>query len=93
MKVRLNAYRLFLTTTFFLVTSIVTAGTTGKISGTVTDASTWEGLAGANVMVAGSVLGASTDETGYYFIINISYLFLNSLTNQQLQKLALPHPC
>ena len=72
MKVRLNAYRLFLTTTFFLVTSIVTAGTTGKISGTVTDASTGEGLAGANVMVAGSVLGASTDETGYYFIININ---------------------
>ena len=72
MKVRFNAYRLFLTTTFFLVTSIVTAGTTGKISGTVTDASTGEGLAGANVMVAGSVLGASTDETGYYFIININ---------------------
>jgi outer membrane receptor protein involved in Fe transport len=74
MKVRHNAYHLLLTATtiFSLVSSSLTAGTTGKISGTVTDASTGEGLAGANVMVAGTIFGASTDETGYYFIININ---------------------
>ena len=76
MKVRLNTdtFNSFLTITtiFFLVSSSLTAGTTGKLSGIVTDASTGEGLAGANIMVAGTVLGASTDETGYYFIININ---------------------
>ena len=74
MKVRHNAYHLLLTATtiFSLVSSSLTAGTTGKISGTVTDVSTGEGLAGANVMVAGTIFGASTDETGYYFIININ---------------------
>ena len=54
-----------------LIAGAVTAGTTGKISGKVTDVSTGEPLVGANVMIAGTVFGASTDEVGDYFIINI----------------------
>jgi hypothetical protein len=47
------------------------AGTTGKIAGVVVDVSTGSPLAGANVFLEGTTLGASTDEDGYYFIINI----------------------
>ena len=54
-----------------LFIGILFAGTTGKIAGKVTDASTGEPLAGANVMIPGTVFGASTDEVGDYFIINI----------------------
>jgi hypothetical protein len=47
------------------------AGTTGKISGTVTNAETGEPLPGANVMIEGTAMGAATDANGFYFIINI----------------------
>lgn len=47
------------------------AGTTGKISGTVTDGETGEPLAGVNVIVQGLGIGAATDAEGYYVIINI----------------------
>lgn len=53
-----------------LVTSVF-AGTTGKISGKVTDKSTGEPLPGANVILIGTTMGASTDFDGNYFIINI----------------------
>ena len=48
----------------------VTAGTTGKIAGRVTDT---EGnpLVGATVMVEGTSYGAMTDANGEYFIINL----------------------
>ncbi len=52
-------------------TSIVYAGTTGKISGRVTDAKTGEPLAGVNVVLKGTMQGAATDIDGYYFIINV----------------------
>ena len=54
-----------------LIAGAVTAGPTGKISGKVTDVSTGEPLVGANVMIAGTVFGASTDEVGDNFINNI----------------------
>lgn len=47
------------------------AGTTGKIAGTVRDASTGEPLIGANLVLQGTVLGASTDADGYFFILNV----------------------
>jgi len=47
------------------------AGTTGKISGRVTDRATGEGLIGASVVVVGTSLGAATDADGRYVIINI----------------------
>ena len=48
------------------------AGQTGKISGRVTDSQTGEGLAGCNVLVQGTSMGAATDANGEYFIINLS---------------------
>ncbi|MGE5679408.1 MAG: TonB-dependent receptor [Bacillota bacterium] len=47
------------------------AGTTGKISGKVTDAKTKEALIGANVVIVGSTMGAATDIDGNYNILNI----------------------
>ena len=44
---------------------------TGKISGVITDAETGESLAGANIVIEGLLTGASTDEDGFYYIINI----------------------
>ncbi len=47
------------------------AGTTGKISGRVVDGETGTPLPGVNVMIENTVLGASTDPDGIFFIINI----------------------
>lgn len=47
------------------------AGTTGKISGKVTDAASGEPLIGINVLVVGTTMGAATDVEGSYFILNI----------------------
>ena len=47
------------------------AGQTGKIAGRVTDAGTNEPLIGANVVIQGTTLGASTDLDGFYTINNI----------------------
>ncbi len=49
----------------------LTAGTTGKIVGKVTDKDTGEGLPGANIVIVGTVRGASTDANGNYVIINL----------------------
>ena len=46
-------------------------GITGKISGRIIDEDTGEALAGANVMIAGTILGAAADAEGDYFVINI----------------------
>ena len=54
-----------------LLASAAQAGTTGKISGRIVDASTGEPLIGVNIQIAGTALGASTDGDGIYFIINI----------------------
>jgi len=58
---------------FFLMflTTVLFAGTTGKISGRVTDSQSGEPLAGVNVYVESTMQGAATDADGYYFIINI----------------------
>ena len=46
------------------------AGTTGRVSGVIKDA-TGEVLPGANVVVIGTRLGATTDAEGNYFILNV----------------------
>ncbi len=48
------------------------AATTGKISGRVIDVDTKEPLAGANVLVAGTTLGAAADADGYFTILNVT---------------------
>jgi outer membrane receptor protein involved in Fe transport len=51
--------------------SFAYAGTTGKISGLVTDKNNGEPLVGVNVIVDDTFLGASTDIDGYYSILNV----------------------
>lgn len=54
-----------------LMPFILFAGTTGKISGVIRDAETNEPLAGANIVIQSTNMGAAADATGHYFIINI----------------------
>lgn len=49
----------------------ILAGTTGKITGRITDEATHEGLPGTNVIVVGTAIGATSDAEGYYTIINV----------------------
>lgn len=49
----------------------VFAGVTGKISGIVFDKETREPLAGVNIMLEGTMLGAATDSDGRYFILQV----------------------
>ncbi len=55
----------------FLLSTPVTAGVTGKISGRITDSQNDEGLPGVNVIVDGTFLGAATDNKGYYTILHV----------------------
>jgi hypothetical protein len=55
----------------FFASARTWAGTTGKIAGIVEDESTGEPLVGANVFIEGSTMGSSTDQDGFYFIINV----------------------
>ncbi|MBW8042436.1 MAG: outer membrane beta-barrel protein [Planctomycetes bacterium] len=65
--------KMFISSIFLsCVVSMALAGTTGKIAGRVTDAATGEPLAGANVMIVGTTLGAAADAEGDYFIINVT---------------------
>jgi len=43
----------------------------GKIAGTVTDEATGEPLAGAQVQIVGTTMGAAADAKGQYFILNV----------------------
>ena len=47
------------------------AGTTGKLTGKVTDSQTGEPLPGANVLINGTNLGSATDVNGNFLILNI----------------------
>lgn len=54
-----------------LVSSMAFAGTTGKISGVVTDKDTKQPLPGVNIVVEGTTMGAATDANGRYFILQV----------------------
>lgn len=56
---------------FLYLTFEIFAGTTGKITGRVTDKQTGEGLPGVSVILKGTRLGASTNADGEFTIINI----------------------
>lgn len=62
---------LIITTMLLLVPFLVFAGTTGKLSGVVTDQSSGDPLIGVNVIIEGTTMGASTDIDGYYVILNV----------------------
>jgi outer membrane receptor protein involved in Fe transport len=58
-------------TILLVFNSILLSGITGKISGRITDKSTGESMIGANVILVGTRLGASTDNDGFFTIINV----------------------
>ena len=49
----------------------VSAQTTGKIAGRVTEKDTGEPIAGANIVIEDQQKGAATDLDGEFFIVNI----------------------
>jgi outer membrane receptor protein involved in Fe transport len=51
--------------------ALLSAGTTGKISGKVTDGKSGDPLVGANIILTGTNLGGVVDLEGYYTILNI----------------------
>jgi len=57
----------------FLIPFIfIKAGTTGKLTGQVTDETTGEALPFVNITIGGTTLGAATDLDGKYVILNIT---------------------
>jgi len=61
----------------FLVIVLIVGGNglrgaiTGKIAGKVYDSESGKPLPGTNVIIVGTTLGASTDDNGYFFIIDV----------------------
>jgi len=62
---------LIIAVTSLMEFAFLSAGVTGKIAGYVKDAKTGEPLAGVNVIIKGTNLGAATDNEGYYVILNV----------------------
>ena len=50
---------------------MMSAGSTGKITGKVTDVSTKEALIGVTISIEGTTIGAATDVDGGYIILNV----------------------
>ncbi|VAX18342.1 hypothetical protein MNBD_IGNAVI01-1591 [hydrothermal vent metagenome] len=68
-----NFYR-FITVSFiifFVFSTTVQAGTTGKIVGRVFDKATGDPLPGVNIMIEGTTQGTASDIDGYYTILNV----------------------
>jgi hypothetical protein len=51
--------------------SLLYAGTTGKITGRITDAATGEPLVGATIVIKGTTMGAAADIAGNYVILGV----------------------
>jgi hypothetical protein len=56
---------------FFVAPLLLFAGSTGKISGNISDKKNHDPLVGANILIEGTRLGAISDVLGDFFIINI----------------------
>lgn len=67
-----NLNLLFVSICVVISISVLFAGTTGKIAGRVTDEVSGEPLAGVNIVLMGTSMGAATDIDGNYTILNIS---------------------
>ncbi len=63
--------KLFIVVVAVLVLPALLYAQTGKIRGKVTDRETGDALPGANVVVVGTSLGAATDVSGEYVILNV----------------------
>jgi len=55
----------------FCISGTLLAGTTGKVTGHVTDAESGAALPGVNVVVEGTTFGAATDARGDYVILSL----------------------
>ena len=69
---RLTNYSYSISIVISLLTVQAFAGTTGKISGKVTNKSTGELLTGTNILLEGTSLGAASGLEGNYNILNLS---------------------
>ncbi len=56
---------------FIALFSLVSAGTTGKLTGAIQDKVTGDPLIGCNIILAGTDWGTASDRNGEYFILNI----------------------
>jgi hypothetical protein len=54
-----------------LLFSVPSFASLGKIAGKVTDEATGEALAGAQIQIVGTTMGAAADPQGQYFILNV----------------------
>jgi len=70
MKQLKNVIWLVLLLTIVLVAQLW-SGTTGKIAGILTDKESGEPLPGANIVILGTMLGASSDIDGQYTILHV----------------------
>lgn len=63
--------RILQATVILLIPVFLFSQELGKIAGTVTDETTGEPLAGANVLVEGTLFGAATDAEGNYIVLGV----------------------
>ncbi len=68
---KVSFYAKLLAIGLVFLTTFVYAGNTGKIYGTVIDKNSNEPLVGVNIILKNTYMGASTDENGEFFILNI----------------------
>ena len=63
--------RILQTTVILLIPFFLFSQELGKIAGSVTDETTGEPLAGANVLVEGTSFGAASDAEGNYIVLGV----------------------
>ena len=66
-----NRYQFAILVALLFMSNSLFSGTVGKIAGSVIDAESGDPLAGANVLVVGSSLGAAADLNGNYTILQV----------------------
>ncbi len=71
MTLRFGRFLLALALAVGLAVPDAVAGVAGKVTGKVTDQATGAGLVAANVSLVGTLYGASTDDNGNFFILNV----------------------
>ena len=67
----LHAFCVVSATLLLLLSGLAHAAVTGKVAGRVTDAQSGEPLVGVAVVIVGTTTGATSDDDGRFFIINV----------------------
>ncbi len=86
----MRAPRLLLTLLLTVCAGVAHAQTTGKLTGTVTDAQSGQALPGVNILVEGSSVGTATDFDGDFTIIGVrpgSYTLVASFIGYATQRI------